>query len=146
MNLGALNGGLFTKYINSFKNLIIYYFNEKELPRLLKLGKLQCTLKIFTDETLNKGAALSEQAAQSLLNKCGYNVQSGSSQELSADERHHILDGVIRNEVYPYEKVKSFLQWLIDVRKNRKDMSRAISKWQEDIGYLENNRQRLKSY
>ena len=145
MNLGALNGGLFTKYINSFKNLIIYYFNEKELPRLLKLGKLQC--KIFTDETFsNKSAALTEQVAQSLLNKCGYNVQSGSSQELSADERHLILEGVIRNEIYPYEKVKLFLQWLIDVRKNRKDMSRAILKWQEDIGYLENNRQRLKSY
>ena len=145
MNLGTLNGGLFTKYINSFKNLNIYYFNEKELPRLLKLGKLQC--KIFTDETFsNKSAALSEQAAQSLLNKCGYNVQSGSSQELSADERHLFLDGVIRNEVYPYEEVKSFLQWLIYVRKNRKDMSRAISKWQEDIGYLEINRQRLKSY
>ena len=145
MNLGALNGGLFTKYINSFKNLNIYYFNEKKLPWLLKLGKLQC--KIFTDETFsNKSAALSEQAAQSLLNKCGYNVQSGSSQELSADERHLILDGVIRNDIYPYEKVKSFLQWLIDVRKNRKDMSRAISKWQEDIRYLEINRQRLKSY
>lgn len=127
------------------KNLKIYYFNEKNLPWLLKLGKLQC--KIFTDETFsNKSAALSEQAAQSLLNKCGYNVQSGSSQELSADERHLILDGVIRNDIYPYEKVKSFLQWLIDVRKNRKDMSRAISKWREDIGYLENNRQRLKSY
>lgn len=127
------------------KNLKIYYFNEKKLPWLLKLGKLQC--KIFTDETFsNKSAALSEQAAQSLLNKCGYNVQSGSSQELSADERHLILDGVIRNEVYPYEEVKSFLQWLIYVRKNRKDMSRAISKWQEDIGYLEINRQRLKSH
>ena len=112
---------------------------------MLKLGKLQC--KIFTDETFsNKSAALSEQAAQSLLNKCGYNVQSGSSQELSADERHLILDGVIRNDIYPYEKVKSFLQWLIDVRKNRKDMGRAISKWQEDIRYLEINRQRLKSY
>lgn len=127
------------------KNLNRYYFDEKELPRLLKLGKLQCN--IYTEETFsNKGAALIEQAAQSLLNKCGYNVQSGSSQELSADERHLILDGVIRNDIYPYEKVKSFLQWLIDVRKNRKDMSRAISKWQEDIGYLEINRQRLKSY
>ena len=127
------------------KNLNRYYFDEKELPRLLKLGKLQCN--IYTEETFsNKGAALIEQAAQSLLNKCGYNVQSGSSQELSADERHLILDGVIRNEVYPYEEVKSFLQWLIDVRKNRKDMSRAISKWQEDIGYLEINRQRLKSH
>lgn len=117
MNLGALNGGLFTKYINSFKNLNIYYFNEKELPRLLKLGKLQCTIKIFTDETLNKGAALSEQAAQSLLNKCGYNVQSGSSQELSADERHLILERVIRNGVCSYEKVKSYLQWFIAGRK-----------------------------
>ena len=129
------------------KNLKIYYFNEKELPWLLKLGKLQC--KIFTDETFsNKSAALSEQAAQSLLNKCGYNVQSGSSQELSADKRHLILDGVIRNDIYPYEKVKSFLQWLIAGRKNMKgkDMSRAISKWREDIEYLENNRQRLKSY
>lgn len=117
------------------------------MPWLLKLGKLQC--KIFTDETFsNKSAALIEQAAQSLLNKCGYNVQSGSSQELSADERHLILDGVIRNEVYPYEKVKRFLQWLIAGRKNMKgkDMSRAISKWQEDIRYLEINRQRLKSY
>ena len=115
------------------------------MPWLLKLGKLQC--KIFTDETFsNKSAALSEQAAQSLLNKCGYNVQSGSSQELSADERHLILERVIRNGVCSYEKVKSFLQWLIDVRKNRKDMGRAISKWQEDIRYLEINRQRLKSY
>lgn len=127
------------------KNLNIYYFDEKELPRLLKLGKLQC--KICTDETFsNKSTALSEQAAQSLLNKCGYNVQSGSSQELRADERRLILDGVIRNEVYPYEELKKFLQWLIYVRKNRKDMSRAISKWQEDIEYLENNRQRLKLY
>ncbi|MDY2901427.1 MAG: hypothetical protein SOT09_05360 [Candidatus Borkfalkiaceae bacterium] len=127
------------------KNSNKYYFDEKELPRLLKLGKLQC--KLFTEETFsNKSTALSEQAAQSLLNKCGYNVQSGSSQELSADERRLILDGVIRNEVYPYEELKKFLQWLIYVRKNRKDMSRAISKWQEDIEYLENNRQRLKSY
>lgn len=128
------------------KNSNKYYFDEKELPRLLKLGKLQC--KIRTDETFsNKSTALSEQqAAQSLLNKCGYNVQSGSSQELSADERRLILDGVIRNEVYPYEELKKFLQWLIYVRKNRKDMSRAISKWQEDIKYLENNRQRLKLY
>ena len=130
------------------KNLKIYYFNEKELPRLLKLGKLQCRIKIFTDETLNKGAALSEQAAQSLLNKCGYNVQSGSSQELRADERHLILERVIRNGVCSYEKVKYYLQWFIAGRKNMKgkDMSRAISKWREDIGYLENNRQRLKSY
>ena len=75
-------------------------------------------------------------------------MQSGSSQELSADERHLILDGVIRNDIYPYEKVKLFLLWLIAGRKNMKgkDMSRAISKWREDIEYLENNRQRLKSY
>ena len=129
------------------KNLNRYYFDEKELPRLLKLGKLQCN--IYTEETFsNKGAALIEQAAQSLLNKCGYNVQSGSSQELSADERRLILERVIRNGVCSYEKVKSYLQWFIAGRKNMKgkDMSRAISKWQEDIGYLENNRQRLKSY
>lgn len=129
------------------KNLNRYYFDEKELPRLLKLGKLQCN--IYTEETFsNKGVALIEQAAQSLLNKCGYNVQSGSSQELSADERHLILERVIRNGVCSYEKVKSYLQWFVAGRKNMKgkDMSRAISKWQEDIGYLENNRQRLKSY
>lgn len=37
------------------KNLKIYYFNEKKLPWLLKLGKLQC--KIFTDETFSNFAS-----------------------------------------------------------------------------------------
>ncbi len=124
------------------KNQNVYYFNVKELPRLLKLGKLQC--KIYTDETFTGNSATLNE--ESLLKKCGYNVQA--SQNLSADERRRILVGVIQNGIYSYENVILFLKRLIYIRNcmKQKDMSNAISKWQDDIRYLERNRQWFRTY
>lgn len=117
----------------------IYYINNEVFKNLIKQGVVYCNLYPDND-TYCSGCGYEGWAKQSLLNKCGYNVNA--SDGLTAKERQDILVNVIKNKYYTTDEIVTFLRGLID--RNRRvrdrDMSEAISKWQKDILFLINLR------
>ena len=74
---------------------------------------------------------------ESLLRKCGYTVNANS--RITKEQRQKLLKAIIENRLYTPAKIVSHFRFLISVNNNvtSRDMSVAISKWQEDIIYLQ---------
>ena len=75
---------------------------------------------------------------ESLLHQCGYNVSS--TENLTSIQRKEILCRVVDNGLYSISGICSHLDWLISRNKKitNRDMSAAISKWQEDRTFISN--------
>lgn len=117
-----------------------YFILESDYQKARQLGVLLC--QQITEEAfkLNGEELLSGEKLkpESLLFQCGYNVNS--NENLSSSQRHEILKRVIDNGLYSISGICSHLDWLISRNKkvNNRDMSSAISKWEEDRNYVAN--------
>ena len=113
----------------------VYYITDDVFRDLIKQGIVLC--KIYPEEIICNGKPnLSNWNAQSLLNKCGYNVNAYTG--LSDEERQDILASVYRNGIYSLEGLIEHISWLISINKGavQKNMEEAISKWEKDKMFL----------
>lgn len=120
------------------KDCKIYFILEPDYKAARFKGVLLCQL-ISQEKYEKEYATLMESSnfkAESLLHRCGYNVNSIDN--LSALQRHEILRRVLANGLYSKAGLLSFLDWLINQNTNKKtkDMSSAVQKWKDDRAFI----------
>ena len=108
-----------------------YYILEKDYIKLRNIGILLCRVTDSSDIKSN----FSSWAAESLLKQCGYSVAKDN--DLSTKERHVILEFVIESGIMSKADVLSHLEWLVRQNSSRQNFKEAISKWNDDIMYLQ---------
>ncbi len=111
-----------------------YFILDTEFKKILCEGRIQTQISFSEYGGNFNGMDLSP---ESLLRKCGYTVSSNVN--LTAIHRQKLLKAIIENKLYTPAKIVAHFRFLISVNNNvtTRDMSRAISKWQEDIQYLQ---------
>lgn len=113
------------------------YFDFKKSFELQinKIGlKLQDVLSCFYNDYMSpiefKTFGLNE---HSLLSKYGYSVRKGGPKKY---ERQNILKHIIENSIMSRSQIKSFLEYLIKFNGKKSHMDDAITKWENDIDYI----------
>ena len=66
----------------------------------------------------------------------GYTVSANI--KLTSQERQQILEKALLSNLFSVHDLINFLNWLVNTRKGQSKYSSAISKWQEDITFVEN--------
>lgn len=115
-----------------------YFILETDFQKARQLGVLLCqqlteeVYRLRGDEIINGDSLKPE----SLLHQCGYNVSS--SEDLTITQRREILRRVADNGLYSISGLCSHLNWLISRNKRviNRDMSSAITKWEQDREYI----------
>lgn len=121
--------------VNAFycRNCNLYYIYENEYTLLLKKGIPICPiheeLKYF-----NKSNNFDSYNTESILRQFGYNVNA--QENLSANERHKIIEIILNNGIMSKNEIISHLNFLTNSRKNQANMFNAISKWNDDIKFV----------
>ena len=107
---------------------------DTEFKKILCEGRIQAQISFSESGEHFSGMDLS---AESLLRKCGYTVNANAN--ISSESRQKLLKAIIDNKLYTPAKIVAHFRFLISVNNNvtTRDMSAAISKWQEDIQYLQ---------
>ena len=113
-----------------------YFVLDTEFRKMLCEGKIQAQISFSESGKHFYGMDLSP---ESLLRKCGYTVNANS--RVTKEQRQKLLKAIIDNQLYTPSKIVSHFKFLISINNNvtSRDMSSAISKWQEDIIYLQQN-------
>jgi hypothetical protein len=111
-----------------------YFVLDIEFKKILCEGRIQAQISFSESGEHFNGMELSP---ESLLRKCGYTVRANAN--ISAEHRQKLLKAIIENKLYTPAKIVAHFRFLISVNNNvtTRDMSAAISKWQEDIQYLQ---------
>lgn len=115
-----------------------YFILERDFNQLRTEGIVLCQ-QISYEIYRKKGLSIingDELKPESLLYQCGYNVSA--AEDLSSVQRQEILCRVVDNGLYSISGICSHLDWLIGRNKKitDRDMSSAISKWQEDRNFI----------
>ena len=110
-----------------------YFVLDTEFKKILCEGRIQAQISFSESGEHFNGMDLSP---ESLLRKCGYTVSANAN--ISAEHRQKLLKAIIENKLYTPAKIVAHFRFLISVNTNvtSRDMSAAISKWEEDILYL----------
>ncbi len=113
-----------------------YFILDTEFKKILCEGKIQAHVSFSESGTNFNGMDLSP---ESLLRKCGYTVSANS--KATKEQRQKLLKAIIENKLYTPAKIVSHFRFLISINNNvaSRDMSSAISKWREDIMFLQQN-------
>lgn len=111
-----------------------YFVLDTEFKKILCEGKIQAQISFSESGSHYNGMDLSP---ESLLRKCGYTVSANSN--VTKEQRQKLLKAIIENKLYTPSKIVTHFKFLISMNNNvvSRDMSTAISKWQEDIVYLQ---------
>ena len=111
-----------------------YFILDTEFRKILCEGKIQTQISFSESGNQFNGMDLSP---ESLLRKCGYTVNANSN--ITKEHRQKLLKAIIENKLYTPSKIVSHFRFLISMNNNvtSRDMSAAISKWQEDIWFLQ---------
>ncbi|GEM_PF-5860210 len=115
-----------------------YIISYASFAELKKKGVILCKIESCIDnKVVNYSEYFDNLPQESLMHKCGYNVNADSC--LSKVQRQTVLEHIITNKIMTKMAVISHLSWLIEHRSNieRYDMSAAVSKWQDDIDFVE---------
>ena len=136
------NGTIVTELISAGYCRICkcYFILESDFNSLRSKGAVLCQQMTY-DVYRQKGYDIlnaEELKPESLLHQCGYNVSS--TENLTSIQRKEILCRVVDNGLYSISGICSHLDWLISRNKKitNRDMSAAISKWQEDRAFISN--------
>ncbi|MCD7833975.1 MAG: hypothetical protein LUH00_08305 [Lachnospiraceae bacterium] len=111
-----------------------YFIPEEEYQRLKKVGIICCKIIGSTQSEQDADDAFKKFSAESVLHQYGYNVNSISN--LSDESRRDILAFVFENEILNRGEIVSHIEMLINLARNRKNMSSAIGKWKSDISFI----------
>ena len=141
VNVMAKSGNIYPRKVSAAycPECNMYFIMESSYIKLRRIGVLMCRLSDDKAYIRNKGFFdTNGLATESLLKQYGYNVAQDST--LTAQQRCKILELIIDNGVCSKDAVISYLDYFINMHKNRKNNSfaEAISKWESDRDYIEN--------
>lgn len=113
-----------------------YFVLDTEFKKILCEGKIQTQISFAESGAHFSGVELSP---ESLLRKCGYTVNASS--KVTKEQRQKLLKAIIENKLYTPAKIVTHFRFLVSMNNNvtSRDMSAAISKWEEDIAFLQQN-------
>ena len=118
----------------------VYFILETDYDKLTESGILLCRRLTREIYEYNGDAIINgdEFNTESLLHQIGYNVNL--QENLTSEQRQNLLKLAIDNDLYSISGLLSFLDWLIARNKKitTRDMSQAISKWNEDRMFIAN--------
>lgn len=120
-------------YCNNCKK---YFVLDTEFKKILCEGRIQTQISFSESGSHFNGMDLSP---ESLLMKCGYTVSATS--KVTKEQRQKLLKSIIENKLYTPAKIVTHFRFLVSMNNNviSRDMSVAISKWEEDIAFLQQN-------
>lgn len=111
----------------------LYFIFENEYNKILNNGIPICPiheeLKYF-----NKTNSFDSYNTESMLRQFGYNVSA--QEDLSTSERHKIIEFILNNGFMTKNEILSHLTFLSNSRKNQPNMLVAVSKWNDDIAFV----------
>jgi hypothetical protein len=113
-----------------------YYVFKSDFDEMIKIGKPLCAVyqeSIDGDEKQTYGSF--RYKSQSVLNAMGYTV--GMNDDLSATERQEILSKALQSKLIEIHDLLKFLNWLIRTRETQIKYRTAVSKWKEDVKFVE---------
>ena len=102
---------------------------------MIQKGKPLCAVYEESDKTQDNVSGF-RYKSQSVLNAMGYTV--GMETNLSSSERQKILEDALKSHIFSVHDLISFLNWLIQTRKNQNKFSTAVEKWTEDLKFVKN--------
>lgn len=113
-----------------------YFVLDTEFKKILCEGRIQTKISFSESGSHFDGMDLSP---ESLLMKCGYTVSATS--KVTKEQRQKLLRAIIENKLYTPAKIVAHFRFLVSMNNNvtSRDMSAAISKWEEDIAFLQQN-------
>lgn len=115
----------------------MFYIDTVDYNKLRHKGILMCknmTEDKYIKNILNNNSN-SYLSQESILHEYGYNVNG--QEELTDGQRRGILAMLVDNQILDREWIKSFLRGLISrFKRQNKDFSNAIEKWQSDIDFI----------
>lgn len=117
------------------RNTGYYYIYTETVQRLKEKGIILCRLFSYSNVADFDGD-FGNLNTESIIHQYGYNVSA--IENLSQEQRKHILYSIIINNIATIEEIKNHLSFLIRVNKNILKMSSACAKWKEDFAYLDN--------
>jgi len=116
-----------------------FYILDDDFDRLSTLGAICCQVIPHGRKpgvhTQYVGPGLADQA---FFKSLGY--PTGRRDDLPAAERRAVLDFAIVNGFRSREATTSFIRWLIEFNTGRKGTDDAMSRWSDDLAYLESDR------
>lgn len=112
------------KYILSY-DLFLHYRDKHHV--------LIGDLKLVTNEFYDGNIELAE---ESPLHLCGYNV--GQKDDYTSRHRHYILAKLIYDGIMEKQRILDYLSSFVRSRKENPAMKLAVSKWEEDISFVQN--------
>ena len=119
-----------------------YFIFMNTYESLLRVGIPVCSI-IDPDKDLEEPVGTgkrdySNYKTESILRQHGYSV---SAQEgLSAKARQRILGLLMDYDICSKTRIESYLSFFIDQRRRRPNMEAAISKWKEDLAFVDTYR------
>ena len=127
---------IYKKIISGYcKDCNIYFILDAIYEKIKKFGVPYCKID-DVKHYYGGGDYNGELAEQSILKIYGYSV--GENEGLTSARRHNILATIVDNQVLSVSRIINYLNYFIRQREtSNKDYSVAISKWREDIEFLE---------
>ncbi len=117
----------------------VHYIDLNTYNKLKQYGYILCQVlsQCEFDERESGYNPFSDLNPQSLLYRCGYNVNA--SNNLSDNARHMILERIISSGIISKGKVIGHLRYLIKINQYTKSFEKSREKWKKDIEYLYNH-------
>ena len=117
----------------------VHYIDLDTYNQLKQYGYILCQVlsQREFDERESGYNPFSDLNPQSLLYRCGYNVNA--SNNLSDNARHVILERIISSGIITKDKVIGHLRYLIKMNQYTKSFEKSREKWKKDIEYLYNH-------
>ena len=112
-----------------------YYCFYSDYINMIQKGKPLCAVYEESDKNQDIVNGF-RYKSQSVLNAMGYTV--GMETNLNSSERQKILEDALRSHIFGVHDLISFLNWLIQTRKNQIKFSKAVEKWTEDLKFVKN--------
>ena len=89
---------------------------------------------VFVSSLQNRGISLNLKDQESKLHLNGYNVSQKDN--LNDNERHCILAFIIQKDILRKSEVIYYLSMFINRAKNKANMQKAVSKWNNDLNWV----------
>lgn len=121
-----------------------YFMLERDFIKLSHVGAFGC--RVITESTYLSASKTNNYASwneQSVLRAYGYTVNK--TDNLSPAQRQSILMFIYKNSIMQLERMISLIEWFMD-RHRANDCIDARRKWQEDIDFLKEQRDKLGTY
>jgi len=117
------------------KECNVYFITNITYEKMRSKGIVLCRVTNEKNYKTIAGNYYNKMAEESILMQYGYNVSENDN--LTSEQRHRILASLIEYEIMTRVEIVNYLNLFINQRRHMDSMKTAITKWKEDIEYIE---------